>query len=242
MRLTNLLGADVVDVRGKELGPVHDVRLIQDGPPMGSFGRGLRLRALLLGPTAVGARLGFERGRLRGPWPLDALFRAVHGRMRIAAWDQVAALEEDRVRLGVPEEDLEREVRTGDESARVVDAGLELLDRQMVDPDGRMAGNVDDLELRFPDGGGPPFVSAVLAGPGALANRIGGRLGRSVARIHARLRDCHLEGPARIDFGHVRSIGSDIEVTVPHQELETHRFERWVREGIVEKIPGNRGD
>lgn len=239
MRSTHFLGSDVFDVHGQELGSVHDVRLVQDGPRIGSFGDGFRVRALLLGPTAIGARLGFERGQLRGPWPLDALFRAIHRRMLVATWDQVAAIEEHRIRLSVARDDLRSEVRTGDESPRLMDAGLELLDRQLVDPDGRMAGNIDDLELRLPDGAGPPSVTAILAGPGALANRIGGRLGTAVAQLHARLRDCHLEGPARIDFGVVRSIGSCVELSVSHEELETHRFERWVRDAIVAKIPGN---
>jgi sporulation protein YlmC with PRC-barrel domain len=238
MRLTHLLGSEVIDVDGVPVGPVHDVRLAEESPASRDSGPRLRVTALLLGPTAIGARLGFERGRLRGPWPLDALFRAVHRRMRVAAWDEIAAIEHGRIRLRVPKRDLEDEVWTGDGSPRLVDAGLELLDRQLVDPDGRMAGNVDDLELRFP-GQGPPAVSAILAGPGALADRIGGRLGSTVARIHERLRDCHIEGPARIDIGLVRSIGSDIELSVANEELETHRFERWVRDAIVAKIPGS---
>jgi hypothetical protein len=239
MRLTHLLGSDVIDVDGVPVGSVHDVRLAEESPARRDSGPRLRVTALLLGPTAIGARLGFERGRLRGPWPLDAFFRAVHRRMRVAGWEEIAAIEEGRIRLRVPKGDLEDEVWTGDESLRLVDAGLELLDRQLVDPDGRMAGNVDDLELRFPGRGGPPAVSAILAGPGALANRIGGRLGTTVARIHERLRDCHIEGPARIDIGLVRSIGSDIELSVADDELETHRFERWVRDAVVAKIPGS---
>jgi hypothetical protein len=60
-------------------------------------------------------------------------------------------------------------------SGRVLEAGLHLLDRQLVDADGRLAGKVDDLELEFPEGGGPPVVTAILAGPGALSRRSGSR-------------------------------------------------------------------
>jgi hypothetical protein len=35
-------------------------------------------------------------------------------------------------------------------TGRVFDVGLEILDRQIVDADGRLAGKVDDLELVFP--------------------------------------------------------------------------------------------
>ena len=74
-------------------------------------------------------------------------------------------------------------------AGRVLEAGLHLLDRQLVDRDGRLAGKVDDLELELPEGGGPPLVTAVLAGPGALGRRIGGRLGAFVEAAANRLRD-----------------------------------------------------
>ena len=43
MRLSDLLGADVVDEAGRHAGRVHDVRLVQDGPLVGSFGAALRV-------------------------------------------------------------------------------------------------------------------------------------------------------------------------------------------------------
>jgi hypothetical protein len=51
-------------------------------------------------------------------------------------------------------------------AGRVLEAGLHLLDRQLVDSDGRLAGKVDDLEIELPEGGSP-LVTAILAGPGA---------------------------------------------------------------------------
>jgi sporulation protein YlmC with PRC-barrel domain len=237
--MSDLLGADIVDRAGTELGDVHDVRLVQDGPPVGIFGASLRLRALLFGPTAIGVRLGFGRTDVRGPWPLRTAFAALHGRIRVATWEQIGAITEGRILLRVPDEDVHGEFRAGPESGRVVDAGLELLDRQMIDPDGRMAGNVDDLELTFLPEPGPPFVTAVLAGPGALARRIGGRIGSTIGRIHERLQEQGVEGPARISFGVVSSIGSDVRLSVSRHELEIYRFERWARDAIVAKIPGS---
>jgi hypothetical protein len=38
-------------------------------------------------------------------------------------------------------------------AGRTLEAALHLLDRQLVDKDGRLAGKVDDLELEFPAGG-----------------------------------------------------------------------------------------
>jgi len=40
-------------------------------------------------------------------------------------------------------------------AGRIFEAGLQLLDRQLIDKDGKHAGKVDDLELEFPDGGRP---------------------------------------------------------------------------------------
>ena len=239
MRISDLLGAEVLDAEGTTIDTVHDVRLVQDGPPIGPFGGALRLRALLIGPTAIGARLGIERIDVRGPWPLRVAFAALHGRMRVPTWEQIASIEENRIRLRVGTDQLGGLVRAGREAGRVVDAGLELLDRQMIDINERMAGNVDDLELTFSPDGGAPSVTAILAGPGALARRIGGRIGNTIARIHERLQESGIEGPARISFGTVTSVGSDVRLAVSRQDLEIYRFERWARDTIIAKIPGS---
>ena len=239
MRASDLLGSIVVDRDDKELEDVQDLIMVQDGPPIGPVGAALRVRALLFGTPAIGVRLGFARRDVRGPGPLRALFSALHGRLRVATWDQIAAVEQERIRLRVPERDVHSDIDLSGAPGRVLDAGLELLDRQMIDPDGRMAGNVDDLELTFPDGGGPPLVTSILAGPGALSRRIGGALGDSIASIHERLQACDLEGPARVSFGVVVSIGSDVRLAVSRKDLAIYRFEAWARDTIVTKIPGS---
>ena len=53
-------------------------------------------------------------------------------------------------------------------------ATLSLLDRQMLDRDGRMAGNVDDIELDLTDDG-MLVVVGLRAGPGNLVRRLGAR-------------------------------------------------------------------
>jgi hypothetical protein len=239
VRISDLLGAEVLDAEGMTIDTVYDVRLVQDGPPIGPFGSALRLRALLIGPTAIGARLGFERKDVRGPWPLRAAFAALHGRIQVPTWEQIASIEEGRIRLRVGGDQVGGSVRAGREAGRVIDAGLELLDRQMIDVNERMAGNVDDLELTFSPDGGPPSVTAILAGPGALARRIGGRIGTTIATIHERLQESGIEGPARISFGAVTSVGSDVRLAVSRQHLEIYRFERWARDTIIAKIPGS---
>jgi hypothetical protein len=240
VRITGLIGSKVYDRSGRGMGEVHDVRLAQDGPPIGSFGAALRVESLLFGASAIGVRLGFARRDVRAPWPIKTAFRTVHGRMRAAGWQDVAAIEERRVRLRAPANRLAPGPAAGRTAARVLDAGLELLDRQLIDVNGLLAGNVDDLELTFPEEGhGPPIVSAILSGPGALSRRIGGKLGGWLADVHERLQDCDLEGPANISFGVVAHIDTDVRQTISREHLGSMRFADWARHTIIEKIPGS---
>jgi sporulation protein YlmC with PRC-barrel domain len=238
MRLTDLLGSEVIDRDATRVGRVHDVRLIQDGPPLGTFGAAPRIQALIAGSPAVGVRLGFRPGDGRGPWIVAATFRRLHADLRLIPWELVAAVQEGTIRLRERDHDLQRDGGDAPAGARRLDAGLELLDRQIVDLDGLMAGNVDDLELTWRTGEGPPSVAAILAGPGALSRRLGGRLGRSIAAVHDRLRDRDLEGPARVDLGVVSSIGSDVRLSVGRGSLATMRAEGWVRDRVIGHIPG----
>jgi hypothetical protein len=122
-------------------------------------------------------------------------------------------------------------------AGRVLEAGLHLLDRQLVGSDGRLAGKVDDLEIEFPEGGGPPLVTAILAGPGALGRRIGGRFGAWLESVANRLRDGQ-HRPARVSFAVVKRIGSAVELSVPKAELETNRLESWTRDHLIGRLPG----
>jgi hypothetical protein len=241
MRLTDLLEARLVDADGVDLGRIRDVWLVQDGPPIGPFGAALRVERVVAGGAAIGSRLGYERSSMTGPWPLGAFFHSRHAHGISATWSEVAALEEGRVRLRLLAAELERpesiEEVQGRTAGRVLSAGLDLLDRQLVDPEGLMAGNVDDLELELRDEG-PPEVVSILAGPGALARRLGGRLGAWLASAHDLLKDPDRRGPARISFGVVARVGSQVDLTLGREDLDTFEFERWVRDHVIAKIPG----
>lgn len=111
-------------------------------------------------------------------------------------------------------------------TGREIDVVVHLMDRQVVDPDDRMVCNVDDVELTVPEDGGPPYVTAILAGPGALLPR----LGRPVP-----------VPPRRIDFGVVDEVGSRVRVSRKRDDLSVNRTEAWVRDHVVGKIPGASG-
>ena len=118
-----------------------------------------------------------------------------------------------------------------------IDAALNLLDRQIVDKDGRMAGTVDDLELTE-EPNGAPYVTAILAGPGALSRQLGGRVGRWLESVHERLHPAEQTGPPRIASGVVRKIDNHVEVIVSREQLDISRFEDWVRDRFIKRIPG----
>jgi len=123
-----------------------------------------------------------------------------------------------------------------DNARHTIDVGLDLLDRQLLDKDGLMAGKVDDLELTPPedDPNGPPFITAILSGPGALAPRLG-RLASWIAA--RRLRLDRRPGPSRIAFGVVSRAQTEIQLGVSRDELDSTTSERWARR-IIERIPG----
>jgi sporulation protein YlmC with PRC-barrel domain len=120
------------------------------------------------------------------------------------------------------------------------DAALHLLDRQIIDPDGRLVAKVDDLELTEREDG-RLVVSALLIGPSALGPRLRHGLGDWVVAVWRRLR---LEGapdPGRIPMSDVVGIDSAVNIG---QRLDAvsgpgiNGFETWVREHVVDRLPG----
>jgi hypothetical protein len=117
------------------------------------------------------------------------------------------------------------------------DAGLHLLDRQIVDRDDLPVANVDDLELvQRPDG--RLAVSALLVGPGALGPRTGGRLGDWMVAIWRRLRPDADPRPGRIEARLVTHTDSAVHVSARGRDLGVDGFEQWARTQVIEKIPG----
>jgi hypothetical protein len=100
MRLSELLGAEVVDQHGRSAGRVQDVRFQQDGPMVGSFGASLRVAGLIVGRASFGSRLGFDTGDVRGPLLVKLLVGWVGRDRRYVAWDRVVEVEVEAGRVG----------------------------------------------------------------------------------------------------------------------------------------------
>lgn len=235
MRLRELLGSELMSVGGGALGTIHDVRLVQDGPILGSFGAALRLDGFLAGPGAVGVRFGYTNGHVDAPALLAKVFRARGRDLRFASWSDVVGVSDGVVymRAGTVLSDSPTSV-----TGKIYDAAFELLDRQLVDVRGRLAGKVDDLGFRF--GEHSTYVDTIRSGPGAIAASVGGKPGRWFAAAYRRLREGAGE-PASVSFGVVRTIGPDLTLTVPRDDLGVMTFEAWVRDHFISKLPGASG-
>jgi hypothetical protein len=130
------------------------------------------------------------------------------------------------------------------EGGRVLHAELHLLDHQMRDRNGRLCGNVDDLELTESESG-ELYVRAIVSGPGSLLRRLGfvrfGRWFEQFRRETARMegRD---DDPGIIPMHLVHNIGPVIDLAVTAEDLASSQSERWVRDHIIGRIPGSRHD
>jgi hypothetical protein len=116
-------------------------------------------------------------------------------------------------------------------------ATLSLLDHQLVDRDGRMAGNVDDVELdATPEG--TLVVTGLRAGPGALARRLGARrLGDWLDKAHRQV-DHDGHDHTLIPMRHVADLGPAIRLSLDRSEVASFHGERWVDDHVISHIPG----
>jgi hypothetical protein len=108
MRMGELLRSDVVDVDGKRVGRVHDVRLVQDGPELAGSGPSLRVDGLVVGHGSLAIRLGYHRAEVTGPFLLGRIFRALEGRARYVRWTDIQDRTTDRITLRCSTTDLTR--------------------------------------------------------------------------------------------------------------------------------------
>jgi sporulation protein YlmC with PRC-barrel domain len=120
---------------------------------------------------------------------------------------------------------------------KTLDAHLELMDRQIVDVDGRMVAKVDDVELTQREDG-RLVATALLTGPGALGPRIGGALGSVSTAIWSRLSGRAATDPERISADAVSEISTAIRLRVSRRTVNVDGFEVWVRDRVIAALPG----
>lgn len=115
---------------------------------------------------------------------------------------------------------------------------LDLLDRHVVDCDGRPVGKIDDLEFDL-DGPGQPILRSLLIGPQALGLRLGGRLGSWMTGTAKRLSG--RSAPVVVPLDAVQDIGVIVRLRVAASELPgTGHLEHWLGDHVIARIPGGR--
>jgi sporulation protein YlmC with PRC-barrel domain len=124
-----------------------------------------------------------------------------------------------------------------------IDGALDLLDRQLLDVDGRMLGKVDDVELTQTDDG--LTVTALLTGQIALLHRLGGRLGNQLATKYVLLRpsETNRGRPWRLPIDDIERLDSAVHLRVHRDEsairdIETFRLGTLTGMNVLE--PGGR--
>jgi len=98
MQLSRLLGLRVIDAAQHPVGTVVDVRLTMSGDPEHNPAAP-QLLGLIVSPHTRTSFLGYERSRANAPVMLAALFRWRHRGTFLAAWDDVARVGADLVKL-----------------------------------------------------------------------------------------------------------------------------------------------
>jgi sporulation protein YlmC with PRC-barrel domain len=125
-----------------------------------------------------------------------------------------------------------------------LDAVLHLLDRQVVDAEGRLVCKVDDVELTVFDDG-VLGVTGLLAGPAALVPRFADDgLGRALHGYWRRLGvpQADFDDPYRIDLELVDRLGSGVELKVGREGVLVRQGQSAHRLNDVLQMPVQRLD
>jgi sporulation protein YlmC with PRC-barrel domain len=118
-----------------------------------------------------------------------------------------------------------------------VDLVRDLLDKAVVDRNGRAMGRVDGVVLE-PRTGAPPRLAAVLIGPAALGDRLHPRLGRIVRAVE-RLFGLDAGRPVRIEADSLEVADRRVNVRIAAGDTAVDAVEQRLRRWIG-KLPGSR--
>jgi hypothetical protein len=111
----------------------------------------------------------------------------------------------------------------------------DLLDKPVIDRNGRPMGRVDGIVVEVP-ADGAPYVAAIEIGPAVLAHRVLPVLGRWVAGLEVAFGIA--EGrPLRIPFADILGIADHVKVDRAVGETSAATVERAMR-SIVSRLPG----
>jgi sporulation protein YlmC with PRC-barrel domain len=107
MRLSDLLGSEVIAESGHKIGRIHEVRGVQDGPLQDAFGAALRIEGVIVGRGSIGTRLGFDRTDVKAPAAVRFIIESLVGRRLYVPWERITAIQEHCINISGSAADLE---------------------------------------------------------------------------------------------------------------------------------------
>ena len=118
-----------------------------------------------------------------------------------------------------------------------MDLVREVLDKRILDRDGKTIGRVDGLIIAL-DGKARPRVTALSVGGPAVFARVG-KWAVGLAKFLSAMWGPHRKSPARIAWSDIDHFGRDVKLAVSADEAGTMAWESWIRHHIIERIPGS---
>jgi len=115
----------------------------------------------------------------------------------------------------------------------------DVLDKQVLDPDGCKVGKVDGIVLALRERR-PPRVIAMEISQATAWRRIHHRLGNLAEWLRTKFEPGRQDRPARIAFEHFVRGGIDVHVDISWKRTRALVWEDWLQERVISNIPGGR--
>ncbi|HEY6111755.1 MAG TPA: hypothetical protein VIV62_04515 [Chthoniobacterales bacterium] len=114
----------------------------------------------------------------------------------------------------------------------------DVLDKLLVDRDGVPLGRVDGIVLIISGKDSRPRVAQIESGLATLARRLNARFARALQWLVRKLR-LRWRRLVRIPWSKIESVGRELKLDVCADNSRMLERERWLRDHIVRRIPGN---
>jgi hypothetical protein len=115
----------------------------------------------------------------------------------------------------------------------------DVLDKQLIDPDGCKVGKVDGIVLALRERR-PPRVIAMEISQAVAWRRVHHRLGDFAEWLRVKFEPGHQDRPARVLFDHFMRGGIDVHIDISWKHTRALVWEDWLRRRVIAKIPGGR--
>ena len=120
-----------------------------------------------------------------------------------------------------------------------LDLARDVLDKQVVDREETKMGRVDGLVLEL-RGDQPPRVDAIEMGFAVLARRVGPRTERWLEKLRRRF-SVRRTARQHVPWQKVEDVNPHhVQVDVRLEETPAFDWERWLRNHVVAKVPGEK--